>query len=449
MDIYLKRRRAKLLLLIIAVAIGVASLLYTNWLTNKMANEERNKVELWAEATKRMADEQIVPSNTDMDNLEARCLAFLNKNSGKNKKSSFLIVNPDGTLSLVGEIKSQKDKILKQELRKLKGKIVVMETRYLVFLNKVLNKNTTIPILLVDYDGSIIVSLNIKDTGEESLKRELRKMKDYAPPIEISLGGEEKKTQMFYYRESRLLRNLRLYPVIQLVIIIIFILVAYFAFLATNKAEQNQVWVGMSKETAHQLGTPISSLMAWIELLKLKNVDENLVKELEHDTARLERITERFSKIGSKPELTKQNLVEVLDSAVVYLKRRSSEKVNYITEYKNSPDVTVPLNAALFSWVIENICKNAIDAMANEGTITIALKGKEGQALIDITDTGCGVPKSNQKTIFQPGFSTKKRGWGLGLSLVKRIVEIYHNGKIFIKWSEVGKGTTFRIILNK
>lgn len=393
MDIYLKRRRGKILLLLVAVLIGVASLLYTNWLTKKMAFEERKKVEIWAEATKGLVDASI--------NISSPAMAAL-------------------------------------------------ETRYLQFLNLVSEKNTTIPILILNPDGSFNSDRNIsyrEDRKEEVLKQELKKMQDYAEPIPIDLGdGDE---LMLYYRESSILRNLRLYPIIQLFVIMIFIVVSYFAFLATNRAEQNQVWVGMSKETAHQLGTPISSLMAWIELLKLKEVDESLIKELEQDTARLERITERFSKIGSKPELLRINVVEVINSAVNYLKTRSSEKVIFVQDYDKEAYIEVPLNAALFSWVIENICKNAIDAMANDGTISVKLKEKNGQVEIDITDTGCGVPKSNQKTIFQPGFSTKKRGWGLGLSLAKRIVEIYHQGKIFIKWSEMGKGTTFRIILNR
>ena len=393
MDIYLKRRRGKILLLLIAVSIGVASLLYTNWLTKKMAVEERNKVEIWAEATKGLVDASI--------NISSPAMAAL-------------------------------------------------ETRYLQFLNLVSEKNTTIPILILNPDGSFNSDRNIKyreDRKEEVLKHELKKMQDYAEPIPIDLGDGEKL--MLYYRESSILRNLRLYPIIQLFVIMIFIVVSYFAFLATNRAEQNQVWVGMSKETAHQLGTPISSLMAWIELLKLKDVDENLIKELEQDTSRLERITERFSKIGSKPELLRINLVEVVNSAIDYLKTRSSEKVVFEQNYDKDAYIETPLNAALFSWVIENICKNAIDAMANKGTISLKIIEKNGQVEIDIKDTGCGVPKSNQKTIFQPGFSTKKRGWGLGLSLAKRIVEIYHKGKIFIKWSEVGKGTTFRIVLNK
>ena len=393
MDIYLKRRRGKILLLLVAVVIGIASLLYTNWLTKKMAREERKKVEIWAEATKGIVDAAINSSSPEMAKLQ---------------------------------------------------------TRYLQFLNMVVEKNTTIPILILNPDGTFNLDHNIpyrEDRKEEVLKHELKKMQDYTEPIPIDLG--EGENLLLYYRESTILRNLRLYPVIQLFVIMIFIVVSYFAFLATNRAEQNQVWVGMSKETAHQLGTPISSLMAWIELLKLKEVDESLIKELEQDTARLERITERFSKIGSKPELLRINLVEVINSAVNYLKTRSSEKVIFVQDYDKEAYIEVPLNAALFSWVIENICKNAIDAMANDGTISVKLKEKNGQVEIDITDTGCGVPKSNQKTIFQPGFSTKKRGWGLGLSLAKRIVEIYHKGKIFIKWSEVGKGTTFRIILNR
>lgn len=395
LDIYLKRRRGKILLLIVAVVIGVASLLYTNWLTNKMAQEERKKVEIWAEAIKGLIDVSIDTSSPSQE-------------------------------------------------------MAMLETRYLNFLNMVNERNTTIPILIINQDGSFNLDHNIsyrEERREEVLTKELKKMKAYAEPIPINLGDDN--TLLLYHRESTILRNLRWYPIIQLVVIIIFIVVAYFAFLATNKAEQNQVWVGMSKETAHQLGTPISSLMAWIELLKLKDVDENLIKELERDTSRLERITERFSKIGSKPELLRINLIEVLNSAVSYLKSRSSEKVKFVTNYDKNAYVETPLNAALFSWVIENICKNAIDAMTNSGTITINVEEKNEHVTIDITDSGCGVAKSNHKTIFQPGFSTKKRGWGLGLSLAKRIVEIYHNGKIFIKWSEIGKGTTFRIILQK
>jgi len=411
LDIYLKRRRGKILLLLIAVSIGVASLLYTNWLTKKMAVEERNKVEIWAEANQRF-------NNIDI---------ILRDEQGK-------LINSDKSVERTEPTQKVED----------------LNNEYLNFLAEITQNNTTIPIIVVSADGSLNIDANIQYQAgkrEEVLKKELQKMQDYTEPIKILLDGGN--YQLLYYRESSILRNLRLYPIIQLFVIMIFIMVSYFAFLATNRAEQNQVWVGMSKETAHQLGTPISSLMAWIELLKLKDVDENLIKELEQDTSRLERITERFSKIGSKPELLRINLVEVVNSAIDYLKTRSSEKVVFEQNYNKDAYIETPLNAALFSWVIENICKNAIDAMANKGTISLKIIEKNGQVEIDIKDTGCGVPKSNQKTIFQPGFSTKKRGWGLGLSLAKRIVEIYHKGKIFIKWSEVGKGTTFRIVLNK
>jgi len=393
LDIYLKRRRGKILLLLTAILIGVASLLYTNWLTKKVAQEERKKVELWAEAIKRYV-EPVENSN----NAEA---------------------------------------------------ISDLNTLYLTLIMEILGQNTTIPVIIMEAD-SVNSYFNIHfSEGRKNhvLHKELEKMKKYSEPIPIKLS--EENFQYLYFRESDILRNLKIYPFIQLIVIVIFIVVAYFAFAATQKAEQNQVWVGMSKETAHQLGTPISSLMAWIELLKLQNVDENLISEFEKDTKRLEKITERFSKIGSKPELLHTNLVEVLFSTITYLKSRSSNKVKFETSFAETDFADTPLNAALFSWVIENLCKNAIDAMENNGTITLELKDKEGQVYLDITDTGSGVAKSQFKTIFQPGFSTKKRGWGLGLSLAKRIIENYHNGKIFIKWSEIGKGTTFRIVLNK
>ena len=396
MDIYLKRKRGKTLLLFVAVVIGLASLLYTNWLTGKMANEERKKVELWAEATKRLAESGI--QNGSQAGIEQ------------------------------------------------------LNTAYLALIQSILEQNTTIPMVIVEPDGSFNYDANIsfsEGRKEQVLSKELEKMKSHSEPIRIDLSEEEDDYLLLYYRESNILRNLRYYPFVQLVVIIVFIIAAYSAFLATQRAEQNQVWVGMSKETAHQLGTPISSLMAWIEILKLNDVDTALIEEFEKDTQRLEKITERFSKIGSKPELVPTNIVEVLNSTVSYLKTRSSGKVKYEVTLPGETFYFIPLNAALFSWVIENLCKNAIDAIDNHGTITLALKEKENAMVIDVSDTGKGVPKSQFKTIFQPGFSTKKRGWGLGLSLAKRIVENYHKGKIFIKWSEPGKGTTFRIVLNK
>jgi K+-sensing histidine kinase KdpD len=394
LDIYLKRKRGKILLLVIAVIIGFGSLLYTNWLTEKMANEERKKVELWAEATKRLAASGVENSN--------------------------------------------------------EANIEELNTSYLSLIQSILEQNTNIPVIIIKPDGTFNYDANIKykkDRRKQILKKELEKMKAHSSPIRIDLS--KNNYLLLYYRESNLLRNLRYYPVIQLFVIIIFIIAAYSAFSATQRAEQNQVWVGMSKETAHQLGTPISSLMAWIEILKLQDVDPSLIKEFEKDAQRLEKITERFSKIGSKPELVKTNITEVLLSTTSYLKTRSSGKVKFITAFKENEKIEVPLNAALLSWVIENLCKNSIDAIKNHGSITLSLKEKEDHICIDITDTGNGINKSQFKTVFHPGYSTKKRGWGLGLSLAKRIIENYHKGKIFIKWSEIGKGTTFRIILKK
>lgn len=411
MDIYQKRRRGKILFLSIAILIGVASLVYTNWLTKKMAHEEHKKVELWAESIERQNDIDIVFTNIEGE-----------------------IITESGTVTTKTVSKSEEE----------------IKSKYLEFLDLIIAQNNTIPMIVVDSTGNFNLDSNIKYNKEnrvQVLEKEFEKMKEYADPIRIEIWDGD--YNLLYYNESDIIRNLRIYPFIQLFVIIVFIVVAYFAFAATQRAEQNQVWVGMSKETAHQLGTPISSLMAWIEILKLKNVDENLIAEFEKDTQRLEKITERFSKIGSKPELLQTNLVEVLSSTVAYLRTRSSNNIKFETGFVESDIVEVPLNAALFSWVIENLCKNAIDAIDNHGTISVLLKEKENEVYIDITDTGKGLHKSQFKTIFQPGYSTKKRGWGLGLSLAKRIIENYHSGKIFIKSSEIGKGTTFRIILNK
>ncbi|MBL7969515.1 MAG: HAMP domain-containing histidine kinase [Prolixibacteraceae bacterium] len=384
MEFYFKKRRWKILLLLLAVVIGIGSFFYTHWLVEKMAQEERKSVELWAKATKRLITSGI---NSDQD---------------------------------------------------------------ITFLNDIIVGNTTIPIIHTDSLDRILGSRNIvfnAENQERILIRVLRKMKGENEPILISVSENEK--QYLYYRDSVLLENLKYYPVVQFAIIFLFILVAYLAFSSSRNAEQNQVWVGMSKETAHQLGTPISSLMAWVEILKMQNVDENLIKEFEKDTQRLQKITERFSKIGSIPELLVTDVAEVILSTVEYLKTRTSGKVKFMMDFDPKRKFEAPLNASLFSWVIENLCKNAIDAMNSSGTIQLNMQEKNNQILIDVTDTGKGISKAYFKTVFQPGFTTKKRGWGLGLSLAKRIVENYHKGKIFLKQSEINKGTTFRIILNK
>jgi len=384
LDFYYRKRRWKILLLLLAVVIGIGAFYYTNWLVQNMAKEERKSVELWAEATQRLASADI---NSNQD---------------------------------------------------------------ITFLNDIIIRNTSIPIIITDSLDRIGDSRNIsfsEKNKEKILLRELNKMKEENEPITISISETQK--QYLYYGDSILLENLKYYPIVQFGVIFLFILVAYLAFNSSRNSEQNQVWVGMSKETAHQLGTPISSLMAWVELLRMQNIDENLILEFEKDTERLQKITERFSKIGSIPELVRTDVAETIRSTVEYLKTRSSGKVKFILDFDQEKKYEVPLNSSLFSWVIENLCKNAIDAMNNSGTIQVSITEKVDQLFIEVSDTGKGISKAYFKTVFQPGFTTKKRGWGLGLSLAKRIVENYHKGKIFLKQSEINKGTTFRIILNK
>ncbi len=317
------------------------------------------------------------------------------------------------------------------------------------FYTRVIADNETVPVIVVDSLNNILFTRNLDSVKQKNpgyLMRKLQQMKANSEPIIITLSPVEK--QYLYYNQSIILTQLAYYPYIQFGIIFMFILVAYFAFNTSMKFEQNQVWVGLSKETAHQLGTPISSLMAWVEMMKIRKGDEEMLVELEKDVNRLEKITERFSKIGSKPALVKDNVITVILTAVNYLRSRSSGKIR-INLNLPAYEVIVPLNAALFEWVIENLCKNAIDALNGQGQIEIALTDFTQVIYIDIRDTGKGIPKSMFKTIFKPGFTTKKKGWGLGLSLAKRIVEAYHDGKIFVHQSELNKGSVIRIVLKK
>ena len=266
-------------------------------------------------------------------------------------------------------------------------------------------------------------------------------------PIEVEIGDGSKS--YIFYKESILLTQLKYYPYVMFSIIGLFLFVAYLLFSTARRVEQNQVWVGMAKETAHQLGTPLSSLIAWLEYLRSKGLDSETAVEIEKDVKRLETITERFSKIGSIPKLDTVDVVKVLNDAVNYMKLRTSKNVSFIIDSGNEKEVFGQLNVPLFEWVIENLIRNAVDAMDGNGSIIISLSDQIQFVYIDITDTGKGIPKSKYKTVFEPGFTTKKRGWGLGLSLTKRIIENYHSGKIFVKNSETDKGTSFRIVLNK
>jgi len=380
--IYRHKTLGKLFLLLFAVFIGLGSLIYTRNLVKKLKIEERENVELWAEATKLLS---LSDTNQNID-----------------------------------------------------------------FLSSIIDNNNTVPVILTDESDSIIGYRNFdseKIKDPRYFEKTLNKIKEKNNPIVITLGNNH--FNLIYYKDSIILTMLIFYPYIQLGIIILFVLVSYLAFSSSQKAEHNQVWVGMSKETAHQLGTPTSSLAGWIEILQQKYPDISITKELAIDVKRLEKVTERFSRIGSTPALTNDNIIEIITRTIDYLKLRTSSKVRFNINYNKDKKVVIPVNSALFEWVIENVLKNAIDAMEGKGEINIGISDTEKNALIDISDTGKGIPKSAIKKIFNPGFTTKHRGWGLGLSLAKRIIEDYHNGRIFIRNSEVGKGSCIRIIINK
>ena len=320
---------------------------------------------------------------------------------------------------------------------------------------KVINENNTIPVVVLDSKGQAQLFRNIDVDGHDyndSLRNAavlghnfLRKGKN----IKIFLNDDSQDYIQVCYDESLLIKRLSAYPLVQLGIVLIFVVVAIFALLTSKKAEQNKVWVGLSKETAHQLGTPISSLMAWIEILKMNYPDDDLIPEMDKDVKRLQLIADRFSKIGSLPEPVPTSLNDVMDHVIDYMDRRTSKSIKMVKDFPDH-DIIVKINASLFEWVIENLSKNAVDAMGGKkGMITLHVEETETKAVIEVTDTGKGIQKKDLRNVFRPGFTTKKRGWGLGLSLAKRIVEEYHHGKIWVKSSEIGKGTTFRIELEK
>lgn len=320
---------------------------------------------------------------------------------------------------------------------------------------KVINSNHSIPIIVVDGQGNVTDYRNIGAGKEEItdayLKEEAERMRQSGRSMRIALApgndGAGRSVLTVCYGESVMLKRLATYPYIQLGVVGLFIVVAIFALLSSKRAEQNKVWVGLSRETAHQLGTPISSLMAWTEILKEAYPEEVLIDDMSTDVERLQLIAERFSKIGSAPDIHPESLEEVIEHVVRYISRRTSEKIKFTTLFPAGTAITVPLNAPLFEWVIENLCKNAIDAMGGRGSITLKITAVTPKTVIEISDTGKGMSKSQTRMVFRPGYTTKKRGWGLGLPLAKRIIEQYHNGHIYVKSSEVGVGTTFCIEL--
>lgn len=387
MDWIDKIRRVKIVFVLTVILVAVSSLFVSKTLTDNLKREEQGRMEVWAEAMKSLSK---ADGNTD--------------------------------LSLV---------------------------------LKVLNENDYIPVILLDRRGNVTDYRNVSLRGAnraDSLRDARQLALNWIAEghvIRVTIDNVDNSYINVCYDESLILKRLTIFPFVQLAVVVIFVVLAVFALLASKRAEQNRVWAGLSKETAHQLGTPISSLMAWVEVLKEEYPDDTLIPELDKDVSRLRLISDRFSKIGSKPELAMVSLQEVLAHVVDYIDRRTSHNVVIRCQLPDH-DVMVNINAALFEWVIENLCKNAVDAMdGGPGTISIAVMETGQKVAIDVADTGKGISKKNIKNVFRPGFTTKKRGWGLGLSLAKRIIEEYHKGRIFVKSSEVGVGTTFRIELGK
>ena len=374
-------RQVKIILVMAAVIIAVASLLVSHFLVRDLSVEERHRMEVWAQA-----------------------LHALNKAD---------------------------------------------ETTDLSLVLSVMEGNNTIPVIVVNSEGGIDDYRNIKDIddSQEPIENN-QKLKDYARRM-IKAGDTIRVgQQLVCYDDSIMLKRLSAWPYVQLGIVLIFVVVAIFALLSSKRAEQNKVWVGLSKETAHQLGTPVSSLMAWVEMLKEQYPDDDLLPEMDKDVKRLQLIADRFSKIGSLPEPVDASMNEVLEHVIDYMDRRTSNQVQMIRRLPDH-EVIAKMNASLFEWVVENLCKNAVDAMEGKGTITLTLMDEDHRVAIEVQDTGKGIKKKDVANVFTPGFTTKKRGWGLGLSLAKRIVEEYHKGRIFVKQSEIGKGTTFRIEMPK
>lgn len=377
-----RMRQVKILLVVMAVVMSVGSLVISHFLVRDLKREEQRKMEIWAEAMRSLNS---ADEYTDL------------------------------TLVLT-----------------------------------VLNSNSTIPVVVLDREGEVQDYRNIplrEGSAEEQMravKRKAQSMMDAGRVIRVYLSSTD--YMEICYADSLLLRRLAWWPYVQLGLVFVFVVVAIFALLSSKRAEQNKVWVGLSKETAHQLGTPISSLMAWQEMLRETYPDDELLPEMGKDVERLQRIAERFSKIGSLPELRPESLNEVLSAVTQYISRRASNRVRLTCTVPQQP-LIVPMCSSLFEWVVENLCKNAIDAMDGQGSITLTASTEGSLAVVEVADTGKGIPKNKFRTVFTPGFTTKERGWGLGLSLAKRIVEEYHHGRIYVKNSEVGRGTTFRIEL--
>ncbi len=499
MDLYSRKQRWKLVLAAVAMLLVGASLWYSSRIVEGIRAEERRKVRLWAEAVQNRAQlvnytEKLFDRLREEERKKVQLFADAMQRLGKAEETDFSfylrVVQDNTTVPVVivddrDEVKFHRnlDSAIVNHPERLKAEVDSMaalrpaieiaihgnQKQYLYykdskvftelqevmdgiirsFISETVMSTASVPVIFTDSSRTrVLETANIDENVRQdttALRARIAAMEQVNAPIAFDLPG--KGRNYIFYEESIVITQLRYFPYVQLAILALFLLVAYALFSVFRNAEQNQVWVGMAKETAHQLGTPLSSLMAWMELLKDQGVDPGAINEMRKDLDRLEVITERFSKIGSAPELTAEKLYHTLRATVLYLRPRLPARVRIEVNAPPDTELMVPLNRPLFSWVVENLIRNAVDAMEGEGSITIDITKDLSGVHVDVTDSGKGIPQAQQKTVFQPGFTTKKRGWGLGLSLSKRIIEQYHGGRIFVKRSAPGKGTTFRITL--
>lgn len=500
LNIYNRKQRWKWFLLVFGFVIVLTSLWYTDILVKKIAKDERKniqtwanavqkraslvryteeffekikieeqkRVELWADATRRL----ILADNTedltfysDIISGNTNIPVILTDENNKITAAKNVDFSTDSVKILSGKLKEEfsvykpivviygnkKGYLYYKESKLFTGLRNVLNDLINSFISEVVINSASVPVIITDSSKSNIIAYgnidSVKVSDRKYINSMILTMQKQNKPIAINLSGHG--SSFVFYEDSYLLTQLKYYPFAQFFIIGLFLLVAYLLFSTSRKSEQNQVWVGMAKETAHQLGTPLSSLMAWIEILKMKKLDSETIIEIEKDMHRFEIITQRFSNIGSLPKLETGNIVTAVYDAIAYVKARTSKKVVFSVNLPRDTEYLIPFNEPLFEWVMENLCKNAIDAMNGEGQIDIGITNENNHIIIDVTDTGKGIQKSKFKTVFKPGFTSKERGWGLGLTLCKRIIEIYHKGKIFVRASTIGKCTTFRIILNK
>ncbi|MBK9176385.1 MAG: HAMP domain-containing histidine kinase [Flavobacteriales bacterium] len=499
MDLYSRKQRWKLVLAAVAMLLVGASLWYSSRIVDDIRAEERHKVRLWAEAVQNRAElvnytERLFERLREEERKKVQLFADAMQRLGRAEDTDFSfylrVVQDNTTVPVVivdakQEVKFHRnlDTLIVNHPERLKAEVDAMaalreaipiavhgnQKQYLYykdskvftelqevmegiirsFISETVMSTAAVPVIYTDSSRTrILETTNIEDellADTAGMLRRIAAMEQVNTPIAIDLPG--KGRNYIFYEESLVIKQLRYFPYVQLAILALFLLVAYALFSVFRNAEQNQVWVGMAKETAHQLGTPLSSLMAWVEMLKEQGVDPSALNEMRKDLDRLEVITERFSKIGSSPDLTPEKLYHTLRATVLYLRPRLPARAQIEVAMPADAELQVPLNRPLFSWVIENLIRNAVDAMEGEGTITIEMVTEGSHVHVDVTDTGKGIPQAKHKTVFQPGYTTKKRGWGLGLSLSKRIIEKYHGGRILVKRSAPGKGTTFRITL--